>query len=51
MKASIEKIERNKDGNYVLTVMSTDPDVGELHLGSIDLSQKKYEQKKIGDDN
>lgn len=50
MRASIEKIERNSDGIYQLKVLVPDPDAEQLRLGAIELSQKKYEQKKLGDD-
>lgn len=48
MRASIEKIERNKDGLHVLEVIVPDPDAEQLRLGAIDLTQKKYEQRKLG---
>ena len=50
MKASIEKIERNADGIYSLKVLVPDPDSEQLRLGSIELTQKKYEQQKLGGD-
>ncbi len=51
MKASIEKIERNSDGIHTLKVfVLVASDAEELRLGAIELSQKKYEQKKLGDE-
>ena len=50
MKASIETIGRNADGIYQLKVLVPDPNAEQLRLGAIELSQKKYEQKKLGDE-
>ena len=50
MRASIEKIKRNADGLCVIEVIVSDPDAEQLRLGSIDLTQKKYEQKRLGDE-
>lgn len=49
MKGSIEKIKRNSDGLHVLEVIVADPDAEQLRLGAIELTQKKYEQTKLGD--
>jgi len=51
MRASIEEIKRNADGIFSLKVLVPDPDSETLRLGSIELTQKKYEQKRLGCDN